>query len=720
MSLVDHALKYHALHLPLVQLSKGLKAPRGHGWNVLRSSPQSETEVRELFSGNVGIGLLTGGPGGLVGIDQDTKKGKQGPAQWQQYKAAHGIIGQTRRHRSPTGGLHDLYRLPEGVSLPTRIACSLFGEESAIDVMAGADVHSNLVLPPTELVGDKGPRGEPQTPGFYTVVHDAPILPIPPGLLADLLALPPVGSRPSVEAVDWEPLTEEHPEWTARVEALDARMRAEPVYLTGESYGNLPGALRYVALIQRAGPGLLLPASVVWERFFEVYNPRLPEEHRWEPEHEDALRGIFARAYRLGFDKGARPDGEWKELPVRAQDESLSRDIQAAVQWAPSSRLAAGVVATVAAIPAPTTAKASRFAGVKRLDLTRLPPPVVYLVEGIFEENTVNMIVAPPGGWKTWIMYSIGLAVAAGEAWLGKFQTRKTGVLLLDWEMAERRAQRRFHKLLVGRPDPGIFYMWQPGDPYTPSFWEELAVFVKENGIGLILCDSLAGSSGGIDENAAAAKVALTNAGVLDVTIVWIHHQGKGGGKANHEIARGSSAIQAAVDTMYRVTESQDSVEGFSKVSTFDMMAAKNGEGDQESCIPLRFSDEKGLTFREEPTAPVATLDGKILDALRKGPAKGGVKELQLLLGESRDAVYKAVDLLKARGEVRGKSPQPLQIDSPELRAARVKAAIADHPMIEDPRELALQADIHISEVERIQREGIIYKTSAKVFAVNA
>src|SRR5580698_2904142 len=44
--------------------------------------------------------------------------------------------------------------------------------------------------------------------------------------------------------------------------------------------------------------------------------------------------------------------------------------------------------------------------GVKRLDLTQLPGPIVYLVDKVFEENTVNMIVSPPGWFKTWCMYS--------------------------------------------------------------------------------------------------------------------------------------------------------------------------------------------------------------------------------------------------------------------------------------------------------------------------
>jgi hypothetical protein len=59
------------------------------------------------------IGVPTGRASGLVVVDVDVKNGAQGDA-WLQENAE--ALPETRTHRTQSGGLHLVFRAPEGVA----------------------------------------------------------------------------------------------------------------------------------------------------------------------------------------------------------------------------------------------------------------------------------------------------------------------------------------------------------------------------------------------------------------------------------------------------------------------------------------------------------------------------------------------------------------------------------------------------------------------------
>lgn len=59
---------------------------------------------------------------------------------------------------------------------------------------------------------------------------------------------------------------------------------------------------------------------------------------------------------------------------------------------------------------------------VKALDFTRPPEPLEWAVEKVFLADSVNLLVAPPSSLKTWVLLSLGLALASGEPWLNVYK----------------------------------------------------------------------------------------------------------------------------------------------------------------------------------------------------------------------------------------------------------------------------------------------------------
>lgn len=63
--------------------------------------------------------------------------------------------------------------------------------------------------------------------------------------------------------------------------------------------------------------------------------------------------------------------------------------------------------------------------------------PLTWLVRDWLPQQTVGMVVAPPGSYKTWLLQDLAVSVASGMPFLGKFAVERTGPVLFmqqeDW-----------------------------------------------------------------------------------------------------------------------------------------------------------------------------------------------------------------------------------------------------------------------------------------------
>jgi hypothetical protein len=191
-------------------------------------------------------------------------------------------------------------------------------------------------------------------------------------------------------------------------------------------------------------------------------------------------------------------------------------------------------------------------------------PPPEFIVEGLIEHRGLTCLIGSPNAGKSTVALDIAAHIALGMAWQGR-TVLKTRVLYLPGEglagvVARLRAWCDAHSVLLGDDlmmGNGILQLGAPVES-----WVELRTYIAAQRIGLVIFDTLARMATNVDENSASDMGRVikrfddvrqeTNAGVMVV-----HHTGK----ANNTVARGSSALNGAIDSELLVYTDGERVE---------------------------------------------------------------------------------------------------------------------------------------------------------------
>lgn len=190
-------------------------------------------------------------------------------------------------------------------------------------------------------------------------------------------------------------------------------------------------------------------------------------------------------------------------------------------------------------------------------------PPEVWVVDQLVPDEGVTIVSGSPGSFKTWLVMEIAVKVAQGKAAFQRYNTKQTGVLVIDEESGKRRLQKRF-KQLGATEDTSIHFTSRIGYKMTQLYADAIAQKACELGTGLIIFDSFTRFNGG-DENASGdmAKLMdyyrqLADAGF---SVLILHHNRKEtAGQFNPAQAmRGSSDILASADCHIAVSRAGQS-----------------------------------------------------------------------------------------------------------------------------------------------------------------
>lgn len=181
--------------------------------------------------------------------------------------------------------------------------------------------------------------------------------------------------------------------------------------------------------------------------------------------------------------------------------------------------------------------------------------PTKWLIEGLIAERSVNLLIAPPGGFKTWFGLSLGQAVSHGIEFLER-ATRRTKVVILDFEnpLSVIRERQEILQLHEGK-HLRIWGHWLKDHP--PLDGDRRLLKLARRNHPLIIIDPLIRFHSANEDKAdqmatvMAGFRALTNAGA---TVLLLHHPAKTAGSKY----RGSSDILAGVDAAFELVEEKN------------------------------------------------------------------------------------------------------------------------------------------------------------------
>ena len=192
-------------------------------------------------------------------------------------------------------------------------------------------------------------------------------------------------------------------------------------------------------------------------------------------------------------------------------------------------------------------------------------PPAVYLTREIRLPG-VYLFYGPPEQFKTWLALSLAVCVATGQLWVGR-KTTQGPVLIVDEENGLQRLADRLKALLAGceaGPETGtpVHFLSSAGvNLLDVADFAALSRILSETGAKLLTIDALIDVAGGADENSAPEMAALMLrlrqlSEQHGCSVIALHHTRKSQGfqSETRDLARGSSAIVAAVDGALHVT----------------------------------------------------------------------------------------------------------------------------------------------------------------------
>lgn len=620
-----------------------------------------------------GVGIRTGvAPKGsnVVVVDLD------GP---DAFKAWEALGGSEETYTVETGreyGLQ-LYFLPD----PSVVARNSRGELW----------HNGLKGAEAQGIDVRGEGGFVVAPGSphrsgktYSVFVDAPIASMPPWLI-DWLRTRKAPQETQAYAGDVE-----GEERDRRVALYRQYLETAPPSVQGQG-----GDLALFKVVQHGAYDLALPAADVLAAVEEVFDPRC--DPPWGDELEERVLHKVESA---------------KTSSTRPANTPLPADLEHLATGGPAP---AGFVygEPAAAVPVPVSRGTGGSLGFDFDDWEDEPPPIEFLVSGLVPRGCVGMLFGHGDSLKTWILFSLGIAVAKGEPWLG-FPTTRGRVGLVDYETGKHNMRRRLYMLRAGKLGGQLakksFASLKPNDR---DFWVALA---KED-FDLVVVDSLRRANPAANENDSAEAIvplelAAEFSELTGCAVLFIHHAKKSSDDGWPD-PRGSAAITDQVDISYAVRKADISP----LKKRVEIRNVKPGDMPMPLpfAVDVTFDDVERTTTLQLAAADSAEhtgdIRGAILGLLARG-AQGSKDGIASILRKDKRRVRDEIDDLVAKRQVVSLPGKGFVLDSAGARRARIEAATAT-PGMSAPGKLARAAHVDEDEINELLTAGSLLRSGS-------
>lgn len=191
--------------------------------------------------------------------------------------------------------------------------------------------------------------------------------------------------------------------------------------------------------------------------------------------------------------------------------------------------------------------------------LDHIPEPHP-LVQKILQMDSIAWLQGRPGHGKSFVALDLAGCVGTGEVWQG-FPTIRGDVLYLAAEGVSGVRQRvRAWETAMRQPMKGVQFLPVAVQVATTSHWDALVELVKEMAPALIILDTQARVTVGMEENSAKDMGTFVHAlerlrQATGACVLVVHHEGRSG-----EHMRGSTALEGAATTIIRVKKDEETI----------------------------------------------------------------------------------------------------------------------------------------------------------------
>lgn len=177
-------------------------------------------------------------------------------------------------------------------------------------------------------------------------------------------------------------------------------------------------------------------------------------------------------------------------------------------------------------------------------------PPDQWVIENLVPSG-LTILSAQPGSYKTWLLLDMALAVSQGQEFVGKFQTSKSGVLIVDEENSASILQKRL-KMLGNFEELNIHFFIEQGFKLTDNVVARIIKICHEKELSFVTFDSLVRIHDKSENDATQMAEVFRQIRKItkeEISVLVTHHNRKSGSDDNPSQAmRGSSDILASVD----------------------------------------------------------------------------------------------------------------------------------------------------------------------------
>lgn len=550
------------------------------------------------------IGARTGDASGFFALDVEA----EGLPELAELEALHGKLPKTRVHRTGSGGRHYLFTMPD-----FDVRNSQKKLTSCIDIRGNGGM---IVLPPS--VSAKG---------AYGVEDDSPIADAPEWLLEWLRNRlradgPNLGEMPTVEDLPtYSELTPERQQQCQKyaltvIEREAARYRDAPPGTGNAELFN--AACNILEIVQ--SPWNLYTYDHAHQYLEKARSERMALNPGRGQDRDEFIKTLMSarsttigkgrplpadRSEALMFDVPFSPAGSREGQDATGNDPFMNPDGSTTAGSTPPG----GPVDPVEAL-------LSRM--LDRDDLDALPKPKP-LISGLLDKNTEVWLVAPPGGFKSFIGLDWAIHVGMGLEWQG----RKVSGGLVVYLVAEGSngigMRVEAWEKVNGKRSSGVKYLPQPVQASDEKEWNVLVEACKRLDPVMIVLDTQARITVGMEENSAKEMGVFVKAiaklrEATQACVVVIHHTNADGSKA-----RGSTALIGAMDTQILVERPANREERLNL--TARIFPGKQKDMGEDTSFNIQM-EKVDLGIDPETERPLSSLAVKPYDPFWQPPAR--------------------------------------------------------------------------------------------------